>query len=147
MRAKSGQSPDGAARFLDAAVEAAGREEWIIDGHYRDIRHHVWKRSDLVIYLNFPLLVIVTRIGRRFLRKRRDRLLSRGNGPSPGGAEISQANKPVSASWSKRLERMIKTLSERKEYAQILVSGDYAGLDVLELRSPHEARRFLEHIR
>jgi adenylate kinase family enzyme len=122
----TGKSP-AYSSFAEAVAELVQNEGWIIDGHYRDVRHLIWQRSDLVVHLNYSLMLIVARLVNRFIGK------WRGGGSSGGG----------SASWTRRFARMAKTIRERREYAKIFNGPNFADLTVIELKSPHATREWL----
>lgn len=109
-------APDRA--FAKAVAAAVQQDCWIIDGHYRQIRQLVWDRADLVILLDYPLIVIIRQLWRRYLAKRQQ--LHGAGGQHPDAAPPVQR----SASWRKRLRRLIKTVAERREYRRLLAQID-----------------------
>lgn len=104
--------------FVKAVLAAVQEDCWIIDGHYRHIRHQVWDRADLVILLDYPLLVIIGQLLRRYLAKRKQMRRAAGQ-PRDAAAPV-----PRPASWRKRLRRLVKTLAERREYKRVLAQLD-----------------------
>lgn len=112
--------------FFAAVQEVTDRDDWIIDGHYRDIRELIWRRSQVVVWLNHPL-------GRIFWR-----VLRRGTRKKYGSRKSEPEDHHVSASWSRRWKRLVNTLHERKEYKEIIPSLEARGSLVIELRSIRE---------
>ena len=104
--------------FVKAVVAAVHQDRWIMDGHYRQIRQLVWDRADLVILLDYPLLVIIGQLLRRYLAKRKQMRRAAGQ-PRDAAAPV-----PRPASWRKRLRRLVKTLAERHEYKRVLAQLD-----------------------
>ncbi|MCU0947161.1 MAG: hypothetical protein MUF47_02765 [Porphyrobacter sp.] len=104
--------------FVKAVVAAVHQDRWIMDGHYRQIRQLVWDRADLVILLDYPLLVIIRQLWQRYLAKRQR--LQDAVDHEPDGIPSVQR----SASWRKRLRRLFKTVAERREYRRLLAQID-----------------------
>lgn len=119
----------GDSGFVGEIGELVQNEGWIIDGHYRNVRHLIWQRADLVLHLKYPVTVIIARLVGRYIGKR-------SNSGSSGGADGG-------ASWARRFNRMAKTIRERREYAKIFDGPDFTGLTVVELRSPKATREWL----
>lgn len=117
--------------FADAVASLADREEWIIDGHYRDVRHLIWGRADTVLWLNYPLSIVAAHLFRRVRRKQ-----------SPGAAGEARPAGPK-ASWRRRLGRISKTLRERREYGRVLRQSEFAHVTIVELKSPDAAQEWL----
>jgi len=118
--------------FVDAVRKIVAADEWIIDGHYRDVRNTIWKRADTVIWLNYPASTIIAQLFRRFAGKRRHRNDRREPRPQ--------------ATWSARFGRIPKTLRERREYGRLLRSPEYRGATLVELRSREDAEEWLNHV-
>ena len=122
-------------RFAEAVAALAAGEDWIIDGHYRDVRNLIWTRADTVLWLNYPLSVIVTHLLGRFRRKRRPAADSSSRPAASGGGP--------KASWRRRLGRFSRTLRERREYGRVLRQPEFAHVEIVELRSPEAADEWL----
>ncbi|MCW3796990.1 hypothetical protein OMW55_04115 [Sphingomonas sp. BN140010] len=127
--------------FRDRIADLARGNSWVIDGHYRDVRDLIWSRADVVVWLNLPLHVVAKRLIGRYRRKR----MALSSQPRPGEPPLSAATQLSSASWRRRLARLIKTLRERNLYRRLLRS-DHPELRVVELRSPEAARWWLEKL-
>ena len=118
--------------FADAVREIAAGDEWIIDGHYRDVRSIIWKSADTVVWLNYPVHVIVMQLLRRFVAK-------------PGRTAASSTSAPR-ASWGQRAGRLARTLRERREYRTVLRSPEYSGATLVELKSREATEQWLDHV-
>jgi adenylate kinase family enzyme len=118
--------------FADAVREIAAGDEWIIDGHYRDVRSIIWKSADTVVWLNYPVHVIVMQLLRRFVAK-------------PGRTAASSTSAPR-ASWGQRAGRLARTLRERREYRTVLRSPEYSGATLVELKSHEATEQWLDHV-
>ena len=132
------------AGFSGAVAELVANDHWVIDGHYRDVRHLVWERSDLVVYLNYSPALIFTRLLVRFIRKRRDQMRPDKRAALAKASERDSAYSASSATWARRISRLVKTIRERQEYARILAGPDFCDLAVVKLESPLAAREWLE---
>lgn len=131
------------AEFVGLVEALASRDAWIIDGHYRDVRHLIWHRADMVVWLNYRLPVIALRLLGRFRKKRQ----VAGAPRSVVDALASGPPYPNSVSWGRRLSRLVRTLRERREYRQLLRAPEYSALVITELRSARATERWLEGLR
>lgn len=118
--------------FVDLVAALAAQDNWIIDGHYRDVRHLIWRRAEMVVRLRYPLPVVALRLLGRFRQKR--------HALSVGPAY------PVTATWGRRLSRLARTIRERREYDRLLRAPEYSGLAVTELKSVRATREWLEDL-
>jgi hypothetical protein len=55
--------PEGT--FRGAILKALDASQWITDGNYHSVRDLVWDRADCVVWLNYRLPLILTRLVRR----------------------------------------------------------------------------------
>lgn len=124
--------------FVASVEEVVNRDSWIVDGHYRNTRSIVWRRSELVIWLNLPMPLVFWRLLGRGVAKKFARP---GGGPErhhpPVGCE--PLDRSAAASWGTRWNRLAKTMRERNEYRSMLESLESRGVRILELRSAREA--------
>jgi adenylate kinase family enzyme len=124
--------------FVAAVSEVSNRDSWIVDGHYRDTRSIVWRRSQLVIWLNYPLPFVFWRLLRRGVAKKFAK--HDGGLERPGTATDHEPGVRFgAASWQARLNRFAKTIRERGEYRSMLGSLESRGVGIIELRSAREA--------
>ena len=56
-------------RFREDVATALETPRWVTDGNYRSVRDLVWERADCLVWLNYPLSLIVTRLIRRTARR------------------------------------------------------------------------------
>src|ERR1051325_7678155 len=47
--------------------EVVGQEAWVLDGNFDDEREFVWRRADCIIWLDYSLLTICSRVVSRNL--------------------------------------------------------------------------------
>ena len=130
--------------FQDRVADLAQGDEWIIDGHYRDVRHLIWSRAETVVWLNYPLRVVALQLMTRFRQKRSARGFGADQPSALGAAASPAANE--GASWTRRLGRLMRTLRERRVYGRLLRSSDYRGVQIVELRSIEATRQWLRDL-
>ena len=123
--------------FRERAAEALRGDAWVVDGNYSQVRDIVWSRADTVVWLDYPLRLILWRLLRRTVRRvsRREEL------------------------WNENRERLwdqvatrnslflwaLQTYPRRKrEYPQMLARPEHAHLGVVRLRNPRHTRSWLE---
>lgn len=130
--------------FQSRVAEIAQRDAWIIDGHYRDVRHLIWSRAEAVVWLNYPLRIVALRLMGRFRQKRRARAFGADQSSEPRAAARLVADE--GASWTRRLGRLVRTLRERSVYGRLLRSAEYRGVRTIELRSLEATRQWLRNL-
>ena len=108
---------------------------WVVDGNYSKLADVTWHRADAVIWLDYPLPLIISRVPRRNLR----RLTGREPGPDgPFGWRR--------AFFSKRsvlANAVRKYLRNRGKYAAQLSETAALGVQVLRFRTPGQAEQWL----
>jgi adenylate kinase family enzyme len=55
--------------FRDSVRHAVEIDAWVVDGNYSVVRDIVWSRADTVVWLDYPLPVILWRLLRRTVRR------------------------------------------------------------------------------
>lgn len=129
------------AETLQARVrEAIVADGWVVDGNYggRGARQIVWERADTVVWLDYPLRVILARLFRRTnerIRSRRELWPGTGNVETFRGQYLSRESLFV---WALRTHRRRRTQNEA-----LLALPQYAHLRVHHFRRPHEADAWL----
>jgi shikimate kinase len=129
----SGPLPLAEFRARAAALTRAGA--WIVDGNYAKLADVTWHRADTVIWLDYPLPLIVARVTRRNLRR------LTGREPAPGGPfgwkRAFFSRKSVLANAVR------KYLRNRGKYATRLSETAALGVQVLRFRTPEQAGQWL----
>jgi adenylate kinase family enzyme len=131
VRSEAVITPSPDQTFQQRADELVRDERWIIDGHYCSVRHAIWTKAEMVVWLNYPTHLVARQLMRRYTRK---------FGPMPALGAAVTAKSPgreigPAVSWRGRMRRMMRNLRERREYGELLRSPQYQGLEVVELRS------------
>jgi adenylate kinase family enzyme len=129
----SGPLPLAEFRARTAALTES--QGWVIDGNYSKLADVTWHRADTVIWLDYPLPLIVSRLTRRNLRR------LAGREPAPGGAfgwrRAFFSRKSVLANAVR------KYLGNREKYAAQLSETRALGVQVLRFRTSGQAGQWL----
>jgi adenylate kinase family enzyme len=122
-----------------AALDAADQthDGWAVDGNYSRVQPVVWGRADTVVWLDYPLPVILRQLFARTLRRtiRQEELWS-GNRERFFNAFFSRDSILL---WALKTYR-----AKRRDYPRRLAAPENAHLSIVRLRSPREMRRWLE---
>ncbi|MCW5747278.1 MAG: adenylate kinase [Alphaproteobacteria bacterium] len=116
---------------------ATAADGWIIVGNYSQVRDLVWGRADTLIWLDFPLPLVLWRLLRRTIGRiiSREELWNTGNRESLRKAFLSRDSILL---WALKTHRR-----NRDRFKADIDSGDYGELDVRVFRSPGQLRRWL----
>lgn len=125
--------------FRERVLKALSSDSWVVDGNYSKIRDIVWVKADTIVWLNYSLLVILTRLLWRSLeRSLTQKELWSGNRETLQKSFFSRDSILL---WA------IQTYSRRcKEYPLLLAQPEYSHLKIVELRSPKAANNWLGKI-
>jgi adenylate kinase family enzyme len=55
--------------FRDEVSSFASQPRWVSDGNYRVVRDLLWRRADLIIFIDLPRRQVIARLVRRTLRR------------------------------------------------------------------------------
>jgi hypothetical protein len=116
----------GSDEFRAAVAEAVARDAWVFDGAPYYVDEVVYPRAQLVVALDYPRRVVMRRVAWRALRR---------PDPRSGGTP----HHPVRWAWSVWAER-------RREIADLERRPELTSAQVIRLRSPAAARRWLETV-
>ena len=96
--------------FRARVAAALSGDRWVVDGNYQVVRDLVWGRADTVIWLDYPLAVILPRLVRRtFQRWWRREVLWQGQPREPGGAfPIPRVTVPVGAAHAPEVPARVR---------------------------------------
>ena len=121
--------------FRERVAEALNGSHWIVDGNYGQVRDIVWARADTIVWLDYPLRVILARLVRRTIR----RVITR--------EELWNGNRER---WRDQLSRdsivlyALRTYrARRREYAELIGHPEHGHLRTVRLRSPRAADAWL----
>lgn len=132
-------APDDAFR---ARIDAATRgEAWVVDGNYggRGAREIVWGRADTVVWLDFPLYLILARLTRRNLARIRS-----GEEIWPGTGNRETVRNSFFSRDSLYVWALKTHWRRKRQTPELLARPEYAHLTVHRFRDAREAERWLE---
>jgi adenylate kinase family enzyme len=118
---------------VDAALSV---DAWVVDGNYSKVRDLTWGRADTVVWLDYSLWVVMTRIVRRTVT----RLLSR--------EELYSGNRErFKTTFFSRDSILLWSLQthykNRRRYTELMSQPEYAHLNIVRLRSPQATQAWL----
>lgn len=125
--------------FRSRMVQALSGATWTVDGNYSKVRDIVLCRADTLVWLDYPLPLILWRLIRRTL----GRLVTREELWSGNREEWrSQVGRDSLLLWALRTYRR-----RRREYTAIQGDSRYSHLTFVRLRSPRAAEAWLAAVR
>jgi adenylate kinase family enzyme len=124
--------------FRKRVEQALRGDKWVVDGNYAKVRDIVWSRADTVVWLDYPLPVIMGRVVRRtFRRVVMQEELWNGN---------RETWKTLFSGDSIILWVLQTYRKNRKEYPIVLSQPEYAHLKIVHLRSPKATSAWLQNL-
>jgi len=122
--------------FRARVVREIAGERWVAEGNYSASRDIVWSAADTLVWLDFGLPLIMTRLLLRSLRRGLTGELLWGINRERLASQFLTKNSLFLWAW--------QTFPRyRRDYPQLLSSPAYAHLRVARLRSPRLARSWL----
>ena len=117
-------------------AEAVAAPTWVLDGNYGAVRDLTWRRADTLVWLDYPLPLIMARLVRRTLGRmhRREELWGTGNREEWGNAVFARDSL---FRWA-----LSSHGRHRREFPGLL-TGEYAHLSSHRFRSPAAAGAWL----
>ena len=119
--------------------EATNGTDWVVDGNYSRTQDIIWPKADTLVWLDYPLTLIMWRLWWRTLRRvfLREQLW----------------NDNRERFWKQFLSRdslflwvLKKYRFYRREYPALFKKAEYSHLDVVHLRSARETESWLQHL-
>jgi adenylate kinase family enzyme len=125
--------------FRQRVEQALNAPCWVVDGNYREVRDLTWGLADTLVWLDYPLHVVLWQLTWRTLRRIISReVLWNNNRETLRDAFFSKDSLFLYALSSQK--------RQRSAYPQVLSSSDYTHLQIIHLRSPKEAQEWLERL-
>ena len=120
-------------------AEALTGDSWVVDGNYGAVRDLIWPRATTLVWLDYPLRVVMWQLFRRTLRR------------TVTGAELWNGNRDRFTTQFFSRESLfvwaLKTYWRRqRELPELLARPEHAHLRLVRLVSPGAARRWLRTI-
>jgi adenylate kinase family enzyme len=131
-------TPVSDAAFQSRVTDAVAGERWVIDGGYSPVRHLTWGRADTVVWLDYPLPLVLWRWLRRTVARVRT-----GEEFWPG-----TGNRETVRNVLRRDSLIWYILRTHRRRRRSMAEGLAARPDLraVRLRSPAEAERWLRSI-
>ena len=125
--------------FRQRVDEAVTGDQWVSDGNYRVVRDIVWARANTVVWLDYPLGLIMWRlVWRTFRRVFAKEELWSGN--------RERFREQFFSPESLLLWALSTYRRRRRQYEDRLRMPEYAHLTTVRLRSPRAAREWLSGV-
>ncbi len=121
---------------------AVAGTSWVLDGNYSTSRDLVWSRADTVVWLDYPLPLILVRLLRRIIariRSREELWLGTGNRETFTNAFFRSDSLLL---WAVRTH-----LPRRRRFSAAVLRPENSHLRVYRFRRPAEASRWLRAVR
>ena len=122
--------------FRARVTEVLAAPAWVVDGNYQSVRDLVWPAATTLVWLDYPLPLVMWRLAARTLR----RIISREELWN-GNRERLRDN--LFSRDSIFLWALTSYPRHRREYPVELARPEYAHLAVVRLRRPRETERWL----
>ena len=132
----SGDTPEGMASFKKRVELATAGDGWVADGNYSPVRDALWPRADTIVWLDYPLAVVLWRLLRRTLRRSLTRELLWGTNRE--SLRLSFLSRDSLLLYVLRTHR-----GRRRRIEETIARGETAHATVVRLRSPAEADAWL----
>lgn len=122
--------------FRQATTNAVVGPAWVVSGNYSKVRDLVWPRADTLVWLDYPLAIILWQLTSRTMKRiiTREELWN-GNRETFRGVFLSKDSLLL---WA-----LQSYPRHRREYPRLLASPEYAHLRVVHLHGRAETARWL----
>ncbi|MGH9049412.1 MAG: hypothetical protein ACRDY4_06770 [Acidimicrobiia bacterium] len=117
------------------AAAIAGRDIWVVDGNYSDVRDLLWPRATTLVWLDYSRPVVMVRVVRRSVV----RVVTRRelwNGNRSDWRRWGDPDHPIRWAWRTHA-------ANRMKYEGLVTLPEWSHLEVVRLRRPAEARSLL----
>ncbi|MDH3943781.1 MAG: adenylate kinase [Anaerolineae bacterium] len=126
--------------FFPMVTQAASGDRWVIDGNYSRVRPIVWARADTVVWLDYPLWVIMLQLLHRTItRSLTKQTLWSGNRESIAKAFFSRDSILL---WALQTYRR-----RRQQYPLLFEDPQYSHIKFIRLPSRSARNSWLENLK
>jgi hypothetical protein len=116
-------------------------DRWVTDGNKSAVRDLVWPRADTIIWLDYPLMVSLWRLGRRAM-KRTWNLHSQ----AAEAGERKRLPRQLLSAAKGVLSALQSHIGQRREFPRMFAAPENQHLMVARLRSPRATRLWLARV-
>lgn len=134
-----GWTPAPVDRFRTEVAAAVKGDAWVVDGNYSKVRDIVWRRADLIVWLDYALPLVLWRVVRRTVRRciSQEELWN----------ENRERFRSAFLSSGSLLIWVLKTYPRcKKEFPALLKEPEYGCFRVVRLRSPRATEAWLAEL-
>ncbi len=125
--------------FRERVSQALDGATWVADGNYSKARDIVWDRADTLIWLDYPLAVIMKRLSWRTLKRIfTQEALWHGNRET---FRRSFFTRQSILWWALTTYRR-----HRRNYTALLAGSTFDHLTIIHLKSPRETAKWLQSL-
>ena len=117
------------------AAAIAGREVWVADGNYSDVRDLLWPRATTLVWLDYSRGVVMGRVVRRSVVRAVTRR-ELWNGNRSDWRRWGDPDHPIRWAWRTHA-------ANRMKYEGLITRPEWSHLEVVRLRRPAEAEALL----
>lgn len=122
--------------FLEKVRTALVGERWVVDGNYRQARDTIWEKADTVVWLDYPIGLVIWWLLRRSIRRAVSQELLWGRNRETLGK--------LFFSTDSLLFYTLRTFfPRRRRYLDWMAEAMGWGITFVRLRSPRETRLWL----
>ena len=125
----------------ERVATAIENDHWVTDGNKRAVRDLVWPRADTIVWLDYPLVVSLWRLGRRAMRRtatlRTEAAHSGRRAHVPG--QMLAAAKGVT-------KALRSHTGQRRDFPRLFAAPEHRHLAVVRLRSPRATKRWYARV-
>lgn len=123
--------------FQQAVREALAGRDWVADGNYSKVRQIIWRRAEVVVWLDFPFVTAFSRLLRRSVRRAFSRELLWGTN--------RESFVKLFFSRESLLLYVIGDFRKRRTlYEQLSHRPEFKEVQFVRLRTPRQAERWLQ---
>lgn len=122
--------------FHERLEVALSAERWAAAGNYSKARHTIWSRADTIVWLDYPLPLVLWRLLRRTIRRVFTREELWGGNRETFRAQFASRDSLFLWALNTHYRR-------RREYPAELARPEYAHLRLVHFRRPRDVDRWL----
>lgn len=134
-----GWTPAPVADLRERVAASLSGPRWAVAGNYRQVRDIVWGRADTLVWLDYPLPLVLWRLWWRTLRRVRTREVLWGGNRERFREQFLSRDSLFYYAVTTHKRR-------RREFTDCLRQPEYAHLHLVRLRHPRESGRWLAQV-
>lgn len=123
--------------FFERVENAVEKENWVIAGNYSSVRHIVWERAQVIIWLDYPFSIVFWRLIKRTIHRTVTKELLWGKNVERGWVQLKVWSPDSLIHW------LFKTYWRRKKETPLLLE-QYSHLRVIHFMHPREVEKWLQ---